>query len=263
MCRWSRALLTVCLLATAPLHGQTFHAWIARGDSLLDALMPAAALEAYRQAFQTDPTSYVAMWKFARAQADVAKQLTDRQSERRDSLYGVARSYAEAAVSTDPTGAEGHFQLSVALGRLSRTKGGAARVQFAREIYNEAARALELDPTHDGAHHVLGAWHAEVLRLSGLARFFATTFLGGGFMQRASWDSAVAHLERAVDLRPGHIYHRLELAHVFADLERVDAAEQQLEQIARLPPMSDVMDPEYKEEAAELLARLRGGGTTR
>lgn len=253
-------LVAVCLgIAAAPGRAQSFAEHIRLGDSLHTALRPAEALEHYRAGFFADPESYEAMWKFARSQVDVAKQLLgDDQRGRRDSLYTVARVYAEAAVRANPDDAEGHFQLAQALGRLSRTRGGRERVQFAREIYDAASRAIALDRAHDGAHHVLGAWHAEILRLSGVTRFFARTLLGAGFMSRASWDSATAHLERAVALEPAHIFHRYELAEIYVDTERFADAAEQLRRIEQLPPTSDVMDPFYKEEAAALAARLRG-----
>lgn len=240
-----------------PLTAQTAADYVARGDSLHTALQPAEALEQYRAAYFADPQNAEVLWKFARSQIDVAKQLTESGDDKRaDSLYAVARLYAEEAVRVDSTDPEGHFLLSEALGRVSRTKSGKDRVRFAKEIYTEAATALALDPTHDGAHHVLGAWHAEILRLSGVARFFAKTFLGGGFMGMASWDSAVVHLERSIALKPEHVYHRLELAEVLIDLERYAEARDMLARIADLPD-GDVLDPAYKRTAARLLAEIR------
>ena len=228
---------------------------IGRGDSLRAALHPAAALEEYRRALAADSASYPALWRAAEATIDVAKQMGDDQRPQRDSLYLAARGYAEAAIRSDSLGAEGHFELAQALGRYARTRGGRERVRFGRIIYDEAARALALNPRHDGAHHVLGAWHAEVKRLPALSRFLAKTLLGAGFLGRASWDSAAAHLEQAVALRPEFVYHRLELAQVYLDQHRRDAARAQLARIATLPA-SDVLDARYQEEAARLLKGL-------
>jgi tetratricopeptide (TPR) repeat protein len=254
------ARLALLAVAPAPLDAQppapAYADLLARGDSLTDALRPVEALEAYRAAYMTEQT-YEAMWKFALAQIEVAKQLSGGgQEDLRDSLYGVARLYAEAAVRADSLDAEGHFMVANALGRLSRTRGGKERVRFAEIIYDEATRALALDSTHAGAHHVLGAWHAEVQQLSGMTRFFAKTFFGAGFFDRASWDSSVAHLERAVELEPDYLFHRLELAEVYLALDRDPDARTQLEAVLRLPPMSDVADPAYQEEARRLLASL-------
>ncbi len=252
------AALSLLAWPAGAARGQSFDAHMRLGDSLHAALKPAEALEQYRAAFLQNPDAYDAMWKFARAQTDVAKQiLDDGRRQLRDSLYNVARLYAEAATRANPDGAEGHFQLAQALGRLSRTRGGKERVQFAREIYDEAARALALDPAHGGAHHVLGAWHAEIMRLSGITKFFARTLLGADFMSRATWDSAAAQLERAAELEPHHLFHRFELAEVYVDMDRTADAVRQLQTTATLPPTSDVMDPYYKAEAVKLLERLR------
>ncbi len=244
------------LLALALALAQGAGEHIARGDSLSRVLQPEAALAEFRQALAMDSTSYGALWRAADATIDVAKQLTaDASRPRRDSLYLAARAYAEAAVRADSLGAEGHFELAQAAGRYARTRGGRERVRYGRLIYDEAARALALDPRHDGAHHVLGAWHAEVKRLPAFTRFLARTLLGAGFLSRAGWDSATTHLEQAVALRPEFIYHRLELAQVYLDRNRNAAAREQLERIATLP-VTDVMDPTYREEAARLLAAL-------
>lgn len=256
------APLTAVALAAAPLPplaAQTAAAQVALGDSAYAALMPDAALQHYQAALALDSTSYDALWKAARAQVDVAKQIqgtTDAEKDRRDSLYTVAHHYAGGAVRANPNGAEGHYTVSLALGRLSRTKGSKERVRYAKVIFDEATRAVELDPGHDGAHHVLGAWHAEVKRLSAIQRFFARTLFGGGFMSLANWDDAVRHLERAVALNPSHIYHRLELAEVYEDLGRYSQARAQLTAIPVLP-IADVLDAQYKQEAAEFLEDIQ------
>ena len=226
---------------------------IALGDSA-GLMHPDVQLRHYQAALAADSLSYVANWKAARAIADVAKQIqgnADSLKRRRDSLYAVGRVYAERAIRADSTKADGHYVLAMVLGRLSRTKGSKERVRYAKIIYDEATRAVQIDSTHDNAHHVLGAWNAEVKRLSGFQRFFAKALYGGGFMDKATWDDAVRQLQTAVRLRPDHIYHRLELAEVYIDLGKYSLARVQLQAIAALPPV-DVLDPQYKEDAAAL-----------
>jgi len=252
----SGSSLAATLLVANPASAQTIAEHIAAGDSLYDALQPDAAAEQYRAALFMNAGNYEVLWKLARAQMDVAKQLLgDENEEKRDRLYNDAWIYAAEARRVDSLDAEGHFMLASVLGRLSRTKGGTERVRFGKEIYNEAATALELNPQHDGAHHVIGAWHAEVKRLSGITKFFAKTFLGGGFMGIASWDSATVHLEKSVEIKPDYIFHRLELAEIYLDLDQYTAAREQLAQISVLP-VSDVMDPIHKETAARLLDEI-------
>ena len=231
---------------------------VALGDSA-GLMHPDVQLRHYQAALAIDSMSYEANWKAARAIADIAKQIqgnADSLKRRRDSLYSVGRGYAERAIRADSTRADGHYALSMVLGRLSRTKGSKERVRYAKIIYDEASRAVQIDSNYDMAHHVLGAWNAEVKRLSGIQRFFAKALFGGGFMSVANWDDAVRHLERAVAIAPSHIYHRLELAEVYTDLGRYSKARQQLQVIATLPEV-DVLDGQYKKDAAALLADIK------
>jgi tetratricopeptide (TPR) repeat protein len=232
---------------------------IRAGDSLDTALQPEEALAHYRAALALDSTDYTALWKASRALVNIAKQIEDNKDDlkrRRDSLYVAARGLAEAAVRVNPNGAAGHTMIAQALGRLSRTRGGKERVKFASIIYDEAMRAIALDSTDDVAYHVIGAWHAEVRRLSGFQRFFAKTLFGAGFMDRANWNDAQRYLQRAVALKPSHIYHHLELAEVYVDVGKYAAAREQLTAIHDLP-IADVLDAEYKSHAVLLLSDIK------
>ena len=252
-------LAALLLAAAVPLPAQTVAEHLAMGDSLRRTLQSEPALRHYQEALALEPGSYEASWKAAREIADVAKQLLgDSLKTRRDSLYSLGRTYADAALKADSTDANGHFALALVLGRLSRTRGGKERVRFARIIYDEAARAVQLDSTHDAAWHILGAWNAEVRRLSGFTRFFAKMLFGAGFMSRATWAEAVKDLERAVTLNPQHVYHRLELAGVYLDVGETAKATEQLQALAGLP-VGDPMDPYYQRLSAAALQDIVSG----
>ena len=179
-----------------------------------------------------------ANWRLALALVDSAKQIPEWiESPQRDSLYALAEDRARLAVAA------------------SLTKNKKERIRRAGEIRAEVLRAIELDPTHDGAYHLLGRWHAEIMRLSGFSRFSAKSFLGAGIFREASWQAAVDNLERAVALDPSRIYHHLDLAEVYLRLKRVAEARAELEAVDTLPSR-DVLDGRYKSEAAALLARL-------
>ena len=258
-------LWLACALLAAPRPSpaqtrETAARHIALGDTATGALDPETALRHYRAALALDSTSYEGLWKAARSLVDIAKQIeseADSLKQRRDSLYMQARSLAEAAVRANPHGADGHFMIANALGRLSLTRGGKERVRFARIIYDEAIKAVELDSTHDGAYHVLGSWNAEIKRLSGIQRFFAKALFGAGFMDKANWADAQRYLEKAVAWKPGNIFHRLELAEVYMDVGKFSAARGQLTAIAALP-LADVLDHEYKEDAVLDLKDIAG-----
>jgi regulator of sirC expression with transglutaminase-like and TPR domain len=137
------------------------------------------------------------------------------------------------------------------VGRASLTMGKKERIRRARVIRDEAMRAIELNPRHDGAYHILGRWNAEIMRLSGLSRFLAKRLLGAGIFSEASWDAAVSNMEHAAALDPGRLYHRLDLAEIYVDRKRYDDARTQLADLAALPDR-EIMDSVYRREGAEL-----------
>lgn len=276
--RYATTVTALVLLVAPRLAAQyTAAEHIALGDSARTGLQADASLHHYRAAVEElqhtlgrtlndttpvnppNPLYCEALWKAAREISDVAKQLLgDSLKQRRDSLYALGRAWADEAIRADSSVANAHFALALVLGRLSLTRGGKERVRFGRIIYDETERTLRMDPRHDGAYHILGMWNAEVKRLSGFTRFAAKTFLGAGFMNRASWDSAVANMERAVQLNPQQVYHRLELASVYLDVGQPARAQEQLQAIAGLPD-GDPMDPYYKRLAATALADIDQG----
>src|SRR5881397_2406119 len=259
----SAASLLICLALPAVLAAQaqpTVAEHIALGDSAHAALAPQQALGHYRAALALDSLNYEALWKTGRELVDIAKQIEgkdDSSKHLRDSLYTAARAFGEAAVRVNPNGADGHFTIGQALGRLSRTKGGKERVRFAKIIYDEGMKAIELDSMHDGANHLIGAWHAEVKRLSWIERKAAQILYGGGFLSKGNWDDAQRYLERAVALKPRNIFHRLELGEVYVDLGKYSKAREQFTALATLP-IGDVLDPEYKKEARQVLEDIKG-----
>lgn len=251
-------LLSAALAASAvaSLAGQSAADEIRAGLAARDSLNAEAALEHFERATRLDSANYEANWRTALALIDVGAETPDSvKSAARDSMYALAETYARRAVALRPDDADGHFALADAIGRASLTKGKRERVERAKEIRDEALKAIQLNPKHDGAYHILGRWNAEIMRLSGVQRFVAKNFLGGAVFNQASWNGAVANMERAVELDPQRIFHRLDLALIYLDLERDAEARTQLQRIAALPS-SDPGDPRYKQEAVALLESL-------
>jgi tetratricopeptide (TPR) repeat protein len=226
---------------------------IARSD-------PRGALELFQAALAIDSFDYEANWRAAVALVDVGQETPDSiPSLARDSGYAAAEHHARRAVLTDSMQAEGHFALALALGRTALTKSRKSRLRYAAGIYNEATRAIELDPLHHGAHHILGLWHAEARRLSGFTRFMARKLLGGKILGESSWDKAIEHLETAARLDPGRIYHGLDLARVYVDRKRYGAARDELDRILGLPDR-ELFDSTYRVEARALREQIAGKG---
>jgi tetratricopeptide (TPR) repeat protein len=245
--------LVMCATAVA---AQDVAGHITAGDAARCQRNAPQALTHYREALALDSTHYDANWKAARVLVDLGLLLPDAQKARRDTLYLEARALAERAVRANANGADGHYMVAVAVGRVALTKGARERVRYASVIRDEALRATELNSRHDGAMHVLGRWNAEIQRLSGVTKFFAKTFLGASVFNQATWPNAHAYLTQAVAADPQNIYHHLDLAEVLVDMDSTAAARTQLEQVGTLPLGCDPMDPTYKQQAVTLLGRL-------
>ena len=257
--RWNTGLvLTALVTLPGTIAAQGAGGLAALGHAALARRDPRVAIEHFNAALDADSMDYAANWGMALALIQLGSEFPQEgRSARRDTLYVRAESFARRAVAADSTDAEGWFVLANAMGRASLTRGNRERVQRASEIRDAARRAVALDPRHAGAWHVLGRWHAEIMRLSGVQRFFARSFLGGRVLGEASWDSATTLLERAVELNPERVVHRVALAGVYADRERYDDARAQLETVATLDDI-DYGDARERREAAALLARIEG-----
>jgi regulator of microtubule dynamics protein 3 len=241
-------------VTTLDAQGVTDH--VALGVAASEAHDLRTALQHFQAALAQDSSSYDANWRAALTLLDLGEQIPDSsKNSQRDSLYSLAERYATGAVVANPQGADGHFALAAAIGRVSLGLGTEARIRQAKVIRAEALRTIELNPRHDGAYHILGRWNAEIMRLSGLSRFFARNFLGAGIFKEASWKNAIGNMQKAVALDPGRIYHHLELARIYVDRERPADAETELHAVESLPAR-EVMDSVYKRQGAELQRKV-------
>lgn len=227
---------------------------IARGNAESAARRPAAALVHYKAALASDPRSYDALWRASREAVDLAEFEND--AGRRTRLNAEATEYGKRAIAANPGDAEGHFALARALGRTALSVGVRDRVKYAKDIRTHALRALELRARHPGALHVMGVWNAEVMRLSGIARTVARTFLGGEVFNSASWAEATRYMELSVAAEPNRLVHQLDLARVYRDTKRIADARTAF-QAALRAPMFDANDEIYRRTAEQELRALR------
>ena len=247
------AMTAALVLVPFTVQAQSAAEHVALGDRDHAAMNAAGALAHYEAALAADPASYDALWKASREAVDLG-EYSDDEAQRK-ALFTKAEGYARRAVAANPDDAEGHFSLARAIGRTALDMGKRDRVKFAGEVREHALAALKLAPQHAGALHVLGVWNAEVMRLSGMERFFAKNLLGGKVFNAANWNDAVRYMEQAVQAEPERITHRLDLARVYADVGNKAKAREHYEWIARAQA-SDYNDQFYKREAERLLKTL-------
>jgi len=228
-------------------------ALLAAGDTAYERGRHTIAYAAYAAAAR-DAATYEALWKAGRAAVDVGQGVDDEDEAH--AWYRRGASYAERAVAANPDAPEGHFVMAEARGLVALDVGVRKRVSMAEEIRADALATVQADSDYAGGWHVLGRWNMGIMELSGPSRFFAKTFLGARVFGEASWEKAEKYLKRASALEPERIVHRLELARVYKETDRPDAARSELEETLGLAP-ADEQDCDYLDQARELLSDLK------
>lgn len=223
---------------------------VAEADAAHTALRPGEALEYLEQALQIRPDDFEALWRAAREAVNLGMLASSGDEAKH--LFESAEAYAQRARAANPRSPTGGEWLAIALGRRALQEGPRTRVHLAVQIREVALETLAADSTNAGAHHVLGEWNAQISRLSGIERWMARKFMGGGVFEEANWEDAVHHLQKAIRYDPSGLIHYLDLAKVYLDLGREEDARDALRQVLERPAVEPV-DPLHKQEAQDLL----------
>jgi tetratricopeptide (TPR) repeat protein len=227
---------------------------IALGDAAYARFDNEAALARYLEAVELDPDEPEALWRAARAHADVGKALEARDKREAKAAYQRGEGLARRAVERAPDSANAHFALALCVGRLALFAGGKTKIRLSKEVRIEAERAIALDPLHDGAHHLMGRWHYAIARLGWLLKAFAE-IIYGGVPPDASLEAAAEHFARAIEIDDRKPVHRLEYARVLLKLGHRERARDELRRCVELTPVL-WDDAESQAEAARLLEEL-------
>lgn len=211
----------------------------------------AGALELYLEANRLQPDNAATLQKIAQQLSDLSLDVAT--DEERKAQAEQALAYAKRAAALAPDNAVNVLSLAVCYGKLAVYSDTRGKITYSRLVKQEAERAVALDPGYDWAHHVLGRWHYEVAGLGGATRFFVKVIYGG--LPEASQAEAIRHLERAVELAPQRVPHRLELGFAYLAAGRKAEARASFERGLALPS-SELYDEAAKKRARAALAKL-------
>ena len=250
-----------CMIAVAASAATAHPAWsqttareqIALGDHEYTLRKVPAALERYRAALQAEPKNYDALWKASRAEVDLAESYGKGKAQ--DDALTRAEAFGRRAAEVNPLGTEGHFALARAAGRRALSVSARDRIKFADLVRTEALASLRGDSLNAGALHVLGMWHAEVMRTDVISRTLARAFFKTDMFKVASWNEAQRLMERAVALDPDRLVHRMDLAAIYADRGLKAKARATYEAVLAAP-VREFNDEVYQRLAADRLRKL-------
>jgi len=182
------------------------------------------------------PSSVARSGAEARVESLVVMGLLASDGDSATALLQESVDLARALVRDRPADPDAHYFLAVALGYRLEREGLRTKLRMAAEVRAEAERAVELDPHHAGAHHVMGRLHAGAMRLNRVARLALREVLGASVLEGASWEQAELHFREAWRSDPTCPRHAMELGALYLDTERPALAREVLAQATRLIP---------------------------
>lgn len=261
------AALALALLATGPAAAQSTAPDAgraeARGDSLMGAFRTMDAVAAYRAGLASAPDDPTLLWKAARALANRADE-TPGYTEEDEHLLESADSLARRGVAAGPDVARTHTVRAEVLGRYGRVLAHRHRIadarkviRMGREAYDQARKAIELDPSDFAPFAFLGAMAREIATVNPVVKTIAETFLD--HYPDVTLEDSARFLRRAKALAPNDVTTRLELGKTYLAMDRKADARAELRAALSLPPVEELDRVEQK-EAGKILAAHGGGG---
>jgi tetratricopeptide (TPR) repeat protein len=246
-------MVALAVVSAPAAMARTVEELLAEGEQHYAAGRLSEAREAYLAALKESPGHFVTLCRLSRSESELGElQRGDAQRTTRS----AAVEHARMAIKAAPDSAAGHVWLAVGLGRQALSEGAKTRLALSREIKSEVDRALQMDPNIGRAWHVLAVWNVKLSSLNTLERMAANTVLGG-VPKGASFEQADKAFQKAIELEPAYVNHRLEYGRMLKDRGRKEEARQELEKAVSLPPTSGALDGRYQAEARELLAKLK------
>lgn len=245
-----RAVLPACASQAG-----SVEAAIERGNQSYARSQLNEALAAYQSAAAEQADNFAALSGLARVESELAE---GAPGEERRRLVASAVEHARAAVKAAPDHAQGHVWLAVALGQEAEMEGPKTRAALWREIKSELDRAIAADPGIARAYLERGRWNRRLSTRGFWERAWSKMLLAH-VPKGASMDNALRDFEKAVELAPGDIQGRMELARTYLALDRVGDARRELEQVVAIPA-DRPRDQGLQTEAREFLEKLAKRG---
>jgi tetratricopeptide (TPR) repeat protein len=160
---------------------------------------------------------------------------------RKESQYQLSRKLAERALSINNKQPELYYNLALALGRLSEHASVSTKIENAKQIRIAAEKAIELNGSLAGPHHILGRWHREIAGFNAFEMAMIGTFFGKG-LEGGTYESAIFHFQKAIQLEPDNLMHYFELANTYAERDRgkdENIARQYYQKVLTLMPRTE------------------------
>jgi len=163
------------------------------------------------------------------------------EETKRRAAYDEGARLARRAIDLDESNADAHYLYAANRGCAAQLNGVMASAFTISDLKKHVRRALELNPNHAPALHMMGMMLEEL-----------PWVLGG------DTDAALSYLTKAVTADPHYTHARLDLGKAYIKRQNVGAARRELNTILSQPLPHDLSASEqrYRQEASQLLSSL-------
>ena len=162
----------------------------------------------------------------------------------------MALDLARKAADKLPNDSEAQVALAAAYGKLCDLVDGKTKLEYSKQVYIGATKALRLNPDSDFGHLILAQWNFQMAFLNPFLK--ALTELIYGHFPPASKEEAIAQYEKAIELAPERIVHHAEFAKALDVMGDTSEARQQWTKVTELKPIYS-QDKRYQEMAIKRL----------
>ena len=212
---------------------------LSQGEAFEQKRETKQAIKVYLAAEKLSPTNSEVLIKLAKQYSDLIFE-TPTEAEQKK-LAGRCLDYARRAVECGPTNARAHLSVAIGLAKNFPYLDNQTKVNYSRELKERAEKAIALDPRQDLAYHMLGRWHFEVADMNRFLKLLMKAIYGG--LPTGTYELAAANFKKAVEIAPGRVIHRVELARTLLKSgDRKSAMEQLKSSLAFKPADKDDAD---------------------
>ncbi|GAB4820700.1 hypothetical protein N2152v2_007746 [Parachlorella kessleri] len=225
----------------------------AKGEELQRALDVRAAVQCFEEVNRLVPGDVKYLALLAKQWSDLTFYHDVATDQERQLVNLKALEYANKAVAQAPDSAFCHVAQGVSKGRLALFVDNRKKVQLAKEVQDAARHAISLDPNCDLAHHLIGRLQYEMAQINPFLRTLVRVMYGTALSPGTHTD-ALASYQRAQELAPQRLIHRVEAGKVLAALGRREEAARQLQEALSLE-VEDINSYLTRVDAEKLLAQ--------
>ncbi len=246
-----KKILSIVLILFGFVLAQGFSDLIDQADAKQDVDDFSGNYELLKQAEQLEANNFEVIWRLARAHFDFSDNSEDETVISENIYSGF--DYAKRALEMDENRAESHKWYGILIGRVGELEGTKQKILNSYDVKDHTLKAIELDPEDDGNFHVMGRWNYTLDALSWFERKIAGLIYAKP--PQASFEEAAKYFQKAIDLAPDEIRHRVWLGKTYEALDDKAEAKNSYNAALAITAEND-SDRILQKEAQELLSEL-------